>query len=376
MSSNKLKIVAIAIVFIIMYSVIPMNDSPKREVSTDVIFDRHCLAGEVWSDNFDDHDISDWTIYGVNGTRPFDVVSGNFTAEDGVLRANGTVLAWNIAARNSSVAYGTWTFDVDVVDNYMHEIVIVFIQNEWTLESWGNRGYFFQIVTGEYMEDPTPRLQGATVIPTESPGPINYRIEWWDSYLWESYPYDGDILGWKNIIITRELDGQFYVYINETLALSHKDNRHSTCAEFHIGTNPGPAIDNIVVSNTVDFDKAPPEWEPKPPNQFIELGEDFRYDINASDFSGVDSSTWALNDTTNFAIDSDGVITNLVDLELGTYGLNVSVSDTGGFTNSTTFTVTVESPDVPPPPDITLYLILGGTGIVIVALVVLLMRKR
>ncbi|MFW9793924.1 MAG: hypothetical protein ACFFEE_06475 [Candidatus Thorarchaeota archaeon] len=367
MANNRMKLIALSFALIMVCSAIPGTESPISTTNI-VTVDQMELSAEVWSDNFDDHDISDWTIYGINGTRPFDVVPGNFTAEDGVLRANGTELAWSIAARNSSVAYGTWTFDVDVVDNYKHEIVIPFIIIEWNLEIWARRAYFVQVVTGEYMGDPTPRLQGGTVIPTDSPGPLNYMIEWW-----ESYPYDGEILGWKNIIITRESDGQFYVYINGTLALNHKDNRYTTCEEFHVGTNPGPALDNINVSNTVDYDKAPPEWEPEPTNQVIDLGQDFTYDLNASDFSGL--GAWGLNDTTNFAIDTDGVITNAVDLALGVYGLNVSVSDTNGFTSSATFTLTVQSSE-PPPVDYTLYLLLGGGGIVIIALVVLQMRKR
>ncbi|MFW9925771.1 MAG: hypothetical protein ACFFDM_03275 [Candidatus Thorarchaeota archaeon] len=365
MKNKRMKLLAFLFVLVIVCSVIPGAESPVKATHY-VTVDQVELSAEVWSDNFDDRDISDWNIYGINGTQPFTVVPGNFTAEDGVLRANGTELAWSIAARDSPVAYGTWRFDVDVVDNYNHEIVIAFFQLVWSLDVWGIDGYFVQIVTGMYGGNAQPRLQAGTVYASSSP--IGRTVDWW-----EPYPYDGDILGWKNIIITREPDGQFYVYINGTLALDHKDNRHTTCEEFHFGTNPGPALDNINVSNTVDYDAAPPEWEPEPTNQVIELGQNFRYDLNASDFSGL--GTWGLNDTTNFAIDSNGVITNAVDLELGTYGLNVSISDSQGmgYTSYAAFTVTVQSP---PPMDYTLYLLLGGGGIVVVALVVLLMRKR
>jgi hypothetical protein len=283
------------------------------------------------------------------------------------LRANGIGDVWSQAFVNSSVAYGTWDFDVDVVDNYVHEIVIPFIMIEWTFDNLGIQCYFIQIVTGMYGTSPDPRLQAGVCYPSGSPG--GRAIDWYDDYLYE------DILGWKHFTITREDAGEVSVYMNGTLAIEWKDNRHTTCNEFAFGTGPGPAIDNIVVSDTVDYDAAPPRWEPVPTNQFIALGEAFTYDINASDFSGVDTTTWTVNDTSNFAIDSDGVITNLVDLQLGTYGLNVSVSDTGGFTRSATFSVIVES-QAPPPPDITLYLILGGGGIVIVALVVLFMRKK
>ena len=103
------------------------------------------------------------------------------------------------------------------------------------------------------------------------------------------------------------------------------------------------------------------------------MGQDFRYDLNATDHSGID--IWALNDTTNFAIDSNGVITNIVDLALGTYGLNVSVSDTLGFTNSTAFRVIVENPDQLMP-DLIPYVLVGGGVIVVIALVVVFIKKR
>lgn len=363
MKNKRMKLLSFLFVLVIVCSVIPGAESPVKATHY-VAVDQMELSEEVWSENFDDHDISDWNIFGITGTPPYTVVPGNYTAEDGVLRANGSEDIWSIAARNSSVAYGTWSFDIDVVDTYIHEIVIAFLTLDWTYDRWGINTYFIQIVTGLYGNSAEPRLQGGTAYASDSPG--GRTIDWCERYL-----YEGDILGWKNFIITRESDGQFYVYINGTLALDFKDNRHTTCEEFHIGTGPGPAIDNINISDTVDYDAAPPEWEPEPTDQVIELGQDFRYDLNASDFSGL--GTWGLNDTTNFAIDSNGVITNEANLELGTYGLNVSVSDSNGFTRYAEFSVTVQSPL---PQDYTLYLVAGGGGVVIVALVVLIFRRR
>jgi len=70
----------------------------------------------------------------------------------------------------------------------------------------------------------------------------------------------------------------------------------------------------------------PPSWDEVPSDQGIELGTSFRYDLNASDPSGIDQ--WWINDTTHFTIDSDGVITNATFLAAGGYGLEVSVNDT------------------------------------------------
>jgi hypothetical protein len=367
LTNNKMKLVAPLVVLFLMCSVTQGTERPVAKANI-VRVEQMELSAEVWSENFDDHNISDWSVFGVTGDLPFDAFPGNFTAEEGVLRANGSEDIFSVATKNSSVAYGTWSFDVEVVETSHHEIVIPFIMLEYDLEDWFQRCYFIQILSGLYGGSSQHRLRGAVVYPSSSPGgrTVDYA---------EDYEVD-DLLGWWNIIITREDDGQFYVYLNETLVLNFKDSRHTTCEEFMFITEPGPAMDNILVSDTVDFDAASPEWEPEPTDQVIELGQDFRYDLNATDFSGVDTVTWTVNDTTNFAIDSSGVITNIVDLAVGTYGLDVSVSDNGGYTRSAIFTVTVESPEAPQPPDITLYLMLGGGGIVIVALVVILMRKR
>jgi len=86
-------------------------------------------------------------------------------------------------------------------------------------------------------------------------------------------------------------------------------------------------------------DTTGPTWVQIPSDQQITVEQSFRYDLNATDYSGIE--TWTLNDTARFAIDSNGVITNLVDLELGSYGLNVTVSDSLGNTRIAVFKVTV-----------------------------------
>ncbi|MFX1483966.1 MAG: hypothetical protein ACFFCP_12365 [Promethearchaeota archaeon] len=360
--NGKLKFLAIVFAFIILGSVIPVNNSPI-ETSTIAPVEVNKPADVAWSEDFDDGNISDWGIYGIVAPWPYTSVPGNFSVEDGALRANGTGEVWSIANTSSKVAYGTWTFDVDVVASYNHEIVIPFLMLKWTLVDWGIDCYFLQIVTGVYEDDPQPRLQAGKTYAAN----INRHRE----VVWfGSYAYD-DMLGWKHFIITREDNGQFYVYMNGTLALGFKDNQHTTCNEFVFSTGPGPAIDNIVIYDNITYDKAPPEWAPAPVDQMIDYGTDFRYDLNATDFSGL--GTWSINDTTNFAIDSNGVVTNVVDLEVARYTLNVSVSDSQGYARSAVFDVVVRQLFGS---DLTLYLLAGGAGVVIVALVVLFMRRR
>ncbi|MHA2424709.1 MAG: hypothetical protein ACXAEF_07965, partial [Candidatus Thorarchaeota archaeon] len=94
--------------------------------------------------------------------------------------------------------------------------------------------------------------------------------------------------------------------------------------------------------------------------------------VNATDSSGIDTATWSVNDTTNFAINTDGVITNAVPLAVGTYNIEVSIDDTWGNTASDTLTVVVETTSV----DYTLIAIAAGLGITALVLCVLCFRRR
>ena len=73
----------------------------------------------------------------------------------------------------------------------------------------------------------------------------------------------------------------------------------------------------------------PPTWDEIPADRYIFNGESFHYDVDASDEFGIDS--YWLNDTTHFQIDSDGIITNTTELDVGTYGLEIYANDTTGY---------------------------------------------
>ena len=80
--------------------------------------------------------------------------------------------------------------------------------------------------------------------------------------------------------------------------------------------------------------------------------------MNATDDTEL---TWTIDDTANFAIDNDGVITNIVDLELGAYDIKVTATDTVELAASHEFTLTVvKASGVPIPAEIffvTLFLV-------------------
>ncbi len=88
-----------------------------------------------------------------------------------------------------------------------------------------------------------------------------------------------------------------------------------------------------------------PTWDFIPEDRTLELGDDFYYQLGANDDSGI--SEWWLNDTKFFTIDSEGIIRNKMNLEVGVYGVAVYVSDTLRHTNMTSFRITVR--DTTPP---------------------------
>ena len=66
-------------------------------------------------------------------------------------------------------------------------------------------------------------------------------------------------MGRGAIAITRDANGQFYVYINDTLAMQFVDTTYDTSNYFVIMAEQDTAIDNIIVSDTIDI---PPPTTP------------------------------------------------------------------------------------------------------------------
>ncbi|MBA7558132.1 hypothetical protein ES705_50922 [subsurface metagenome] len=79
----------------------------------------------------------------------------------------------------------------------------------------------------------------------------------------------------------------------------------------------------INVSDTIN-----PSWDEIPTDQYIRLGDDFYYEVNASDLSRIDS--WWISDTSNFYINNQGLITNRVALSVGNYWLEIRAYDPYG----------------------------------------------
>jgi len=358
-----------ALTIIVMLSVVSIGHTPD-EVDYAIVTDavsNPIPSGIVWSDNFDDEDISDWQQFIHNFIADPDTQEpGNSTAESGVLRHIDK--DWSYAGHNSSVAFGTWSFDFDIHDPYdeypddEYHFYIVFISehfdDDWLTHS--EIGSAYAVVFYTYDD----RITEFRLVR----GYHDTGLRYMDDCV------GNNIIGCRNIIITRELSGQFYVYLDGALKLKGKDLLHTTSERFYFIGHEGPAIDNVTVSNTIDYDAAPPEWDPPIPDIQIIAGDPFYYDLNATDYSGVDK--WWISDTQNFTIDENGVITSNVELAVGEYISTVWVNDSLGNTGAATFSLIVNPQDIPTTPiPMELMVAVVGVGVVVI-LVLVIWRTR
>lgn len=113
-----------------------------------------------------------------------------------------------------------------------------------------------------------------------------------------------------------------------------------------VGIYPITVMVNDTLENTLsqEFlvtveDTTSPEWVQIPENQLLELSTTLSYDLNAYDPSGV--SYWSLNASGLFDINEVGLITNIHPLEVGSYGLMVTVGDIYNNELTSEFSLTV-----------------------------------
>ena len=92
-------------------------------------------------------------------------------------------------------------------------------------------------------------------------------------------------------------------------------------------------LENYIVQFAADN---APDWDQTPKDQIIREGDSFFYDVNASDTSGV---AYSIDDTVNFNITPEGIITNTSSLSLGVYPLEIRAYNS--FNNSITATINV-----------------------------------
>jgi hypothetical protein len=198
-----------------------------------------CKAATMWSDDFNDGNYEGWTVSGAsNPWNPgFEILEeGSFSATNKALQATGDPDLWSWASHPSTVATGTWRLDIYLTSG----------------TPWGGMGVTFILDKPIY------------TLPLDWHG---YELDLMDNGELVLLARDGSSYSvlyrstfprrsnsWIHIDVTRDVDGRFCVYANGTLRIDVVDKRYTTSGYFLLGSQPGPAIDNVVVSNTVDIE--------------------------------------------------------------------------------------------------------------------------
>ena len=196
-------------------------------------------------------------------------------------------------------------------------------------------------------------------------------------------------------------------WVDDTLHFTVDDNGRIHTIGFLV---PGAYLLTVYVNDTFDNtlwisltvnvqDTTPPMWVTEVTNQYLEYGVHLSYQLLATDFSGI--ASWDLNDTANFRISENGLLTSRITLIPGKYNLLVSVSDPYGnelsavfsifvtaettttstiTTNTqTTTTSTSTTSSGPQDSDTMIVVIIGigaGGGVMIIIIVIILRKKR
>jgi hypothetical protein len=281
----------------------------------------------------------------------------------------GTTFNYDLNASDTSGIYDWWLndtshFNIDNVTGVITNIAQVPIGEYW-LEA---RAYdpYFQYCSAEFkitVED--------TIAPKWDEIPTDQLLEYGETFSYNLNASDvaGIDFWWLNDTTYFNIDdatgvitniGQVPIGAYWLEVVAYDPSNHNSSA-----------IIIITVQDTTD-----PMWIEVPTDKNIKLGDEFYYDLNASDASGIDHF-W-LNDTTNFAMDEiTGVITNVVLLEGDMYWLEVRAYDSHGLYCSNIFKIRVIKPTIQQ--DYFTWIILIGSTVGIVAflaITIIIVKKR
>jgi parallel beta-helix repeat protein len=182
-------------------------------------------------------------------------------------------------------------------------------------------------------------------------------------------PLNYEIKEGTSLISSMEWDGEnIYANVDDFDVGVHSVTVHV----YHVSGHYLSASATVTVVDTTA-----PVWVSTPTDQAIELGEALSYQVQVTDFSGIEE--WMVNDTLHFNI-VDGLITNSTVLALGDYGLNITVVDFYGNARTALITIHVISPTLPPgggDPTV-LWLAVGAVAVVaiLIGIIVIFLKKR
>jgi surface protein len=137
---------------------------------------------------------------------------------------------------------------------------------------------------------------------------------------------------WINDTSNFKIDGNGVITNNTILAIGDYNLR------INVNDTTGNELSIVIIISVIDI--SIPTWVSPPVNQFEEYGTHFIYDVDAVDDIAIDQ--YWINDTINFNIDGNGLITNITILLLGEYHLSIHVNDTSGNELNESIIITIE----------------------------------
>jgi hypothetical protein len=186
-------------------------------------------AVNVWSEEFEDGNYDGWTI-----------LDGSYSATTEKLIATGEKTAHHRIRHNSSVAYGTWSFDVCInqSDLISGEHMYIYFLTEIFGVLGEEKGYFLTLIPNpSWMVHPVSIILGSrTGLPSKTLGESAYA---------------GKLSERQHFDITRNTDGHFNVFVNGSLIIEIMDNEYTVGNYFGFDSQGGHGLDNITVNNDI-----------------------------------------------------------------------------------------------------------------------------
>ncbi|MFX1538945.1 MAG: hypothetical protein ACFFDI_32580 [Promethearchaeota archaeon] len=192
----------------------------------------------IWEEDFES-DLDNWKIFGVEN---FDIPRpGNFSIIDGTLRITGNTTIDSIIEHPSTQATGTWSFDVDVTHSPRNHFYIAFFGGKFG--DFTGKVDFAKACPFEYGVIPVPGSFGSWYQEF-----VFYKRVKGSLYIEELGSFSPpQILGWHHFDITRNIEGEFNIFINGSHCKLFQDTTYNTTEVFKFYGSPGPGLDNIVV---------------------------------------------------------------------------------------------------------------------------------
>ncbi|MHA2251176.1 MAG: hypothetical protein ACXAD7_12505 [Candidatus Kariarchaeaceae archaeon] len=194
-----------------------------------------------WSDDFEDGNLDDWDVWGINWTNnPILPSNAKMIVEDGVLKpVNTKSYFWAYACHESTNAFGTWSFDWLPSTNQNSEFVsFIGDDTNWiNVTEFYSNSYFLWLNTGA--SSTIPGIDLHKHVGTN----LNIKIK---SHYGENYAGE-----WHHVVITRESDGIFKIYLDDELVIEEVDTDVTVSEEFCFSTAGDAQYDNIQVSEEV-----------------------------------------------------------------------------------------------------------------------------